>query len=289
MSANLARLVADMRAVLSMLKKDWNGLQKAIRVFIIIVLATILAVGMAAGLGATHTTTANQPTSTPIYVIPNSIQTWPVPPAPTQPTKKQSPPTNNNPTQTNPTKPIPVTPAPVTPVPAPAPKVVYYTVKSGDTVSEIAVAYRVSVSDIVNANHLSNGGNSIAIGERLAIPGGTVPKSAPAPSPSPSSNIPSGNLTQGQLEQLWIDAGGNPAYAHIASAIAEAESSGRQYAEGVNPGSVDRGYWQINSCWGSMSTYDPLANAKAAIYISHDGTNWRPWTTYVTGAYLRYM
>ena len=35
----------------------------------------------------------------------------------------------------------------------------------------------------------------------------------------------------------------------------------------------------------AMATYNPIGNAKAAIAISSNGTNWRAWTTYVTGAY----
>lgn len=97
---------------------------------------------------------------------------------------------------------------------------------------------------------------------------------------------PHGNLTQSQLAALWVRAGGNPAYAHLASAVAMAESSGRQY---VRSGSNDFGYWQINGSWGSLATYDSLGNARAAITISHDGHNWSPWTTYTSGAYLRYM
>ena len=48
---------------------------------------------------------------------------------------------------------------------------------------------------------------------------------------------------------------------------------------------LDRGYWQVNSIWGALSTYDPAGNARAAVQISGDGTNWSPWVTYSTGAY----
>ena len=50
-------------------------------------------------------------------------------------------------------------------------------------------------------------------------------------------------------------------------------------------GTVDRGYFQINSSHGSLSTYGAYANARAAVLISSDGTDWTPWTTYQTGAY----
>ena len=100
----------------------------------------------------------------------------------------------------------------------------------------------------------------------------------------------SGQLNYSQLEQLWVQAGGNPAYKAIAAAIAMAESGGQQYAtDNDSNGTQDRGYWQINSSHGSLSTFDPLGNARAAISISSNGSNWTPWTTYTSGAYLQYL
>ncbi|HYZ55126.1 MAG TPA: transglycosylase SLT domain-containing protein [Streptosporangiaceae bacterium] len=58
---------------------------------------------------------------------------------------------------------------------------------------------------------------------------------------------------------------------------------------GGNPNAVsstaDYGLWQINASHGAQATFDPLANAEAAVSISSNGTNWNPWTTFVTGAY----
>lgn len=106
----------------------------------------------------------------------------------------------------------------------------------------------------------------------------------------PSGNIPSGQLTYGQLEQLWINAGGNPAKAALAAAVAMAESGGRQNAKNVNTnGSTDRGYWQINSSHGSLSTFDALGNARAAISISNNGADWSPWVTFNSGAYRQFL
>ncbi|HEY5585049.1 MAG TPA: LysM domain-containing protein [Ruminiclostridium sp.] len=44
-----------------------------------------------------------------------------------------------------------------------------YTVISGDTLSKIAVKYKVSITDIVNLNKLTNI-NSLYVGEQLLIP-----------------------------------------------------------------------------------------------------------------------
>jgi hypothetical protein len=92
-----------------------------------------------------------------------------------------------------------------------------------------------------------------------------------------------GTLNCAGLERLWESAGGSPSAAFTAAEIAMAESSGRQYAASATS---DVGYWQINApVWGSLATTDPLGNARAAVQISHDGTDWSPWVTYNTGAY----
>jgi hypothetical protein len=95
-----------------------------------------------------------------------------------------------------------------------------------------------------------------------------------------------GTLSCQGLEALWESAGGSSGTAFMAAEIARAESGGRQYATDNNTnGSVDRGYWQINSIHGALSTYDPAGNARAAVQLSGDGTDWSPWVTYTSGAY----
>ncbi len=97
-----------------------------------------------------------------------------------------------------------------------------------------------------------------------------------------SSGGLSGTLGCSGLERLWDAAGGNPAHAFMAAEIAMAESGGNQYAHSPT---ADFGYWQINASHGSLATYDAYGNARAAIIISSNGTDWSPWTTYNTGAY----
>lgn len=92
----------------------------------------------------------------------------------------------------------------------------------------------------------------------------------------------SGTLGCLGLEQLWKTAGGNPADAFMAAEIAMAESGGNQYA--LSPTS-DYGYWQINASNGALATFNAYGNARAAITLSANGTNWSPWTTYTSGAY----
>jgi LysM repeat protein len=97
-----------------------------------------------------------------------------------------------------------------------------------------------------------------------------------------SSGGLSGTLSCSGLEELWRSAGGNPADAFMAAEIAEAESGGNQYA--LSP-TDDYGYWQINASNGALATFNAYGNARSAIILSDDGSNWNAWTTYRTGAY----
>jgi hypothetical protein len=103
------------------------------------------------------------------------------------------------------------------------------------------------------------------------------------PAVTAAAHVRGGTLGCSGLEQLWEQAGGSQGAAVTAASVAMAESSGQQYA--ASPTS-DVGYWQINApVWGSLATTDPLGNARAAVRISHDGSDWSPWVTYQTGAY----
>ena len=172
-----------------------------------------------------------------------------------------------------------------------------YTVRSGDTLSSIARHFYGTTSKwtwIYQANRskISNP-NSIYVGERLTIPNHAPvptaynPKHAKKPVTTTLSTshkkVTNGVYSCSNLESLWVQAGGARSKAFIAAEIAMAESGGRQYAHSPTN---DFGLWQINGVHGpSMATYDAMGNAKAAIAISSNGTNWRPWTTYTSGAY----
>jgi hypothetical protein len=80
----------------------------------------------------------------------------------------------------------------------------------------------------------------------------------------------------------------------IAVAIAMAESGLNPSATNVNTnGSVDRGLWQINNAAHpdvtDSAAFNPTTAAEDMLQISDGGTNWSPWVTYQTGAYLRYL
>ena len=112
--------------------------------------------------------------------------------------------------------------------------------------------------------------------------GAVVVQSARQGSSTGSSGGLSGTLGCPGLQQLWDAAGGNPADAFMAAEIAMAESGGNQYA--LSP-TDDYGYWQINASNGALATYDAYGNARSAIILSRDGSNWDAWTTYTSGAY----
>jgi LysM repeat protein len=166
-----------------------------------------------------------------------------------------------------------------------------YTVRPGDTLSTIAQRFYGNAADWTwiyddNLSEIQNP-NDIYAGEVLKIPYGHTtstytPKHVKATVLTSAASL-SGTLGCTQLEELWEDAGGSQAEAFTAAEIAMAESGGNQWATGTVG---ERGYWQINPNHGSLSTYDPMGNAKAAVIISDDGTNWTPWTTYTSGDYI---
>jgi LysM repeat protein len=170
-----------------------------------------------------------------------------------------------------------------------------YTVRSGDTLSSIAQRFYGNPADWpflyhVNESEIANP-NVIYVGEKLKVPydppanaASYAPKHAKAAATLSSSDTGlSGTLGCSGLEALWEAAGGSHGEAFMAAEIAMAESGGQQYA--LSP-TNDYGYWQINGSHGpALATYNPIGNAKAAIIISDNGTDWAPWTTYVTGAY----
>ncbi len=168
-----------------------------------------------------------------------------------------------------------------------------YTVKPGDTLSSIAQRFYGSPARwqwLYQANRsVIKNPDVIYAGEVLNIPHQPAARSTTSTPSGPTvlttSTVLSGTLSCPGLEELWEQAGGSHAEAVMAASIAMAESSGRQFATGA---AGERGYWQIHPDHGSLSTYDPLGNAKAAVIISGDGGNWTPWTTFTSRSSARY-
>jgi len=95
------------------------------------------------------------------------------------------------------------------------------------------------------------------------------------------------SFSEGQIEQVWIDNGGNPAAAPMAAAIAMAESGGNPNAS--SRGGLGLGLWQIDVASGLIPNIDPNGNARQAIALSANGSNWQPWVTFNTGAYQQFL
>lgn len=82
---------------------------------------------------------------------------------------------------------------------------------------------------------------------------------------------------------------------NVAVAVALAESGGNPEAlnDKNTNGSSDYGLFQINSVHADLlkahNWRDPTDNARMALAISTNGTNWRPWVAYTTGRYAAYL
>jgi hypothetical protein len=109
-------------------------------------------------------------------------------------------------------------------------------------------------------------------------------------------------ISYSQLEGYWIGAGGSPAAAPLAAAIAMAESGGNPNAHNAKPPDDSYGLWQINML-GSMGPsrraqfglssntqlFDPATNARAAVAISGGGKSFAAWSTFGNGAYRQFL
>jgi hypothetical protein len=100
-------------------------------------------------------------------------------------------------------------------------------------------------------------------------------------------------FSYGQLEQLWIQAGGPKAMAPLMAAIALAESGGNPSANNYtdNGGTqTSWGLWQISNGTHSEpvpNIDNPLVNAQQAV-AKYNGQGLSAWGTYDSGAYQQF-
>lgn len=107
-------------------------------------------------------------------------------------------------------------------------------------------------------------------------------------------NSGTGKLSVAQLKQLASNAGFSGGDLETAVAIALAESSGNPNAVGDLTLGTSVGLWQVNLRWHPEYTHqallDPQTNANAAYAIwDAAGSDFSPWSTYKTGAYLSHL
>ena len=85
-----------------------------------------------------------------------------------------------------------------------------------------------------------------------------------------------------ELAAIWVNNGGARNAVVSAVAVCKAESGGNDHA--VSPSS-DYGLWQINTInfasqgLNFSNVFDPNVNARVAIRMSGNGTNWAAWCT----------
>jgi hypothetical protein len=85
-------------------------------------------------------------------------------------------------------------------------------------------------------------------------------------------------ITYADAENIWIQAGGNPQAAAMAAAVADASSGLNPDVSRTNPdGSTSVGLWLLPTNGTPVGSTDPLANARAAIQLSNNGTDWQQW------------
>jgi LysM repeat protein len=177
------------------------------------------------------------------------------------------------------------------------------TVKPGDTLSQLAAQVCGTAADalpLAYNNHLASP-DKLRPGQVLRVrctaPAAAVEAAYPPPKarpPAPAAVTaarsssgggfvahPDGSFSCPALEQLWDQAGGNPADAVTAASVAMAESGGNPNA--VSP-TDDFGLWQINGSNGALATLSPAGSAHSAVVLSRDGTDWGAWTTFTDGA-----
>lgn len=96
------------------------------------------------------------------------------------------------------------------------------------------------------------------------------------------------------LYRLAVSVGFPPgSSAQTAAAIALAESGGNPQAVGDVALGGSYGLWQVflpaHPQYNAASLTDPTYNAKAALAISNQGSNFTPWSTFNSGAYKTYL
>jgi LysM repeat protein len=124
------------------------------------------------------------PTSTP---FPTLAPVTLVPTTPLTSTVDSTPPVESAPPTDVPASatPLPATDTPLPPTATPTAPSVVHTVQEGETLSQIAAQYGVSLEALVAANGLANA-DQIAVGQQLIVPaaGTVLPTSTPVPPPT---------------------------------------------------------------------------------------------------------
>ena len=132
---------------------------------------------------------------------------------------------------------------------------------------------------IMEGGPVTQGLQTMTGGNGTPSPGNVQP--APLPTtPNEQIGNPSNpiGLSFAQVENYWIQAGGSPQSAAMAAAVADAESGLNAAAQRTNPdGTTGIGLWLLPQNGTPPGSTDPIANARAAVQLSQNGTDWTQW------------
>jgi hypothetical protein len=139
---------------------------------------------------------------------------------------------------------------------------------------------------------------AVALG-MILISWGLLPPPARAGSDARVTGLAAVSAASDLCAQVSYTAGFRDERLVTAVAVALAESSCNPAATNPNPpppqcaASIDRGLFQINSCYHPEVTLtcalDAQCNANAAYRISSGGTSWTPWSVYTSGRYRSFL
>lgn len=156
------------------------------------------------------------------------------------------------------------TPAPeqsqvvATPLPPQPTEIVEYRVKSGDTLSKIAMSFDIGIDDIMRLNGLTDP-DLISVGDTLYIPTGPLPTYTPVPPTPVTPTLTSRPLTPTISPTPTASPAGNPARPIIEIVIAPGElESERVKISRTGLGELSLAGWQLDDGSGHRYLFPQL-------------------------------
>ena len=145
-----------------------------------------------------------------------------------------------------------------TPLPLEPTQIIEYQVKSGDTLSKIAMNFDISMDDIMRLNGLSDP-DLISVGETLFIPAGPLPTVTPVPPTPIAPTVTPRPVTPTQSLTPTASPAGNPARPVIETVLAAGDlESERVKISRTGFGELSLAGWQIEDGNGHVYIFPQL-------------------------------
>jgi len=145
-----------------------------------------------------------------------------------------------------------------TPLPPEPTQIIEYQVKSGDTLSKIAMNFDISMDDIMRLNGLSDP-DLISVGETLFIPAGPLPTVTPVPPTTAAPTVTPRPVTPTQSLTPTASPAGNPARPVIETVLAAGDlESERVKISRTGFGELSLAGWQIEDGNGHVYIFPQL-------------------------------